>query len=170
MNYAGAGLIVLSPDCSSILLVHDARSGKWGFPKGHRESDDTSDLDTAIRECREETGLTSDDYLVNPGVFKISKGSQSYLFRYAIMKDDGGCWRYKLRSGPSYEIADLRWVPVRALLDATQVLDGNKYLRTWISDIQSNISKKSVYLFRTIATRLLPAQEPVGPSNIIACA
>jgi len=33
MNYAGAGLLILSPDLKQILLVHDARSRKWGFPK-----------------------------------------------------------------------------------------------------------------------------------------
>lgn len=148
MNYAGAGLIVLSSDGSHILLVHDARSGKWGFPKGHREPFDASDIITATRECWEETGLTTDDYTLCSDVFKISKGSQSYLFRYAILKKD--MYKTQLRLGPVGEISGLMWIPVSQLLSADTVLDGNKYLRTWISDLQDNVPKKSVYLFKSL--------------------
>ena len=165
MSYMGAGLILLSSDLSSILLVHDARSSKWGFPKGHRENYDKSDLDTAIRECREETGIEPEDYIVHNEVFKVSKGSQSYLFRYAVMKQE----KHKVRilAGPAYEISDVQWIPIQHLLSAQNVLDGNKYLRTWISDIQSNCSKKSVYLFKSLLT---PAQEPVSSCNVVTCA
>lgn len=168
MNYAGAGLIVLSSDGSHVLLVHDARSGKWGFPKGHREPVDTSDIVTATRECWEETGLTTDDYTLCSDVFKISKGSQSYLFRYAILKKD--MYKTQLRLGPATEISGLMWIPVSQLLSADTVLDGNKYLRTWISDLQDNVPKKSVYLFKSLSTRLLPLQEPMSPCNIVTCA
>lgn len=166
MNFAGAGFVLLSPDLST-LVVHDARSGKWGPPKGHREEYDADDLATATRECREETGLTPDDYTVLPDVFKISKGSQSYLFRYALLKDD--TYKARIVPGPSDEIADVRWIPLGQLLDAGSVLDGNKYLRTWISDIKSNVSKKHVHLFKALCARLLPLQESVGSANVVTC-
>lgn len=167
MNYAGAGLLVLSPDLSSLLCVFDARSRKWGPPKGHRELEDTSDLATAVREVREETGLTEHDYTVIPELFKISKGSQSYLFRYAVAKDESRS--LLAQPGSLAEIAEVRWIPIQQLIEAGAVLDANKYLRTWIADIKQNVSKKSVHLFRTLCSRLLPLQEPVSSTNIVTC-
>jgi 8-oxo-dGTP pyrophosphatase MutT (NUDIX family) len=168
MNYAGAGLILLSSDLTSVLLVRDTRSGKWGFPKGHREKDDSSDLATAVRECYEETGLVAEDYVVQDEVFKISKGGQAYLFRYAIMKGER-----RLRAGPAHEIGGLEWVSLQTLLGAQTIIDGNKYLRTWTTDIKASINKKSVNLFRNLLTRFGgsgPTQESVCASNIVTCA
>lgn len=39
-----------------VLLIKDSY-GNWGFPKGHLEPGETA-RDAALRECREETGLT----------------------------------------------------------------------------------------------------------------
>jgi 8-oxo-dGTP pyrophosphatase MutT (NUDIX family) len=167
MSYAGAGLILLSSDLTHVLLVHDTRSGKWGFTKGHREPCDGSDLHTAVREVYEETGLLVDDYIVYDESFKLNKGSQSYIFRYATLKP--GVNMHKLRPGPAYEIAELKWMPLVTLLTAADVLDGNKYLRTWINDIRCGASKKDVHLFRTLSARLIPANEPVSASNIVTC-
>jgi len=168
MNYAGAGLILLSSDLTSTLLVCDARTNKWGFPKGHREPYDASDRDCAIRECHEETGLTTDDYVIHDEAFKISKGGQAYLFRYAVMK--GEC--KKLRSCDAYEIGGLEWIQLSKLFEAQHIIDGNKYLRQWISDIKIKISKKSVNLFiglLTSAAGLRPSHESMCSSNVITC-
>ena len=166
MNYAGAGFVILSSDLSSILLVHDARSSKWGFPKGHRESYDKCDLDTAVREVWEETGLVREDYTIHNDVFKISKGSQSYLFRYAVLKSEKH--KQNAHVGPGNEISELCWMPLQWLLDANNVLDGNKYLRTWVSDIQTNSSKKAVYLFKSLLANG-PSNVPMGPNNVVTC-
>jgi len=167
MNYAGAGLLILSPDLGSLLCVFDARSRKWGPPKGHREPYDTSDLQTAEREVHEETGLTTDDYTVIPELFKISKGSQSYLFRYAIVKDEAR--KTGVKPGSVAEIAEVRWIPIQQLVAADSVLDGNKYLRTWITDMKQNVSKESVHLFRSLCAHILPLQESASPANIVTC-
>ena len=148
MNYAGAGFILLSSDLSTTLLVHDTRSEKWGFPKGHREHFDENDVETAVREMYEETGLTRDDYSIYPEAFKVAKGSHSYNFRYAVLLDEKR--KTKIRPGPANEIAGLRWASLKHLTDASDIIDGNKYLRTWIADIQSNASKKSIHLFNTL--------------------
>ena len=170
MNYAGAGLILLSSDLTHTLLVHDTRSGKWGFPKGHRETFDKSDLDCAIREVNEETGLVADDFVVQDDPFKISKGGHAYLFRYAVMKEGA---RGKLRAGPAYEIAGLEWVSLQALMSAQNIIDGNKYLRTWIADVKAAINKKSVNLFKALVSKsgvcFRPTQESVSPCNVVAC-
>lgn len=152
MSYSGAGFILLSSDCTSTLLINDARSGKWGFPKGHREQMDANDIETAVRECREETGLVPDDYVVINKPFRVSKGSQSYLFRYAIAKEN-----VRPRPGPAYEIRDIRWIPLVDLVQANNLIDGNKYLRSWIADIQTGASKKHVHLLREIIT---PREQP----------
>lgn len=185
MNYAGAGFVLLSSDLTHLLLVNDSRSGKWGFPKGHREAVDENDLATAIRECREETGLLPSDYDVHEETFKISKGSGAYLFRYATLKED--FHHVRLYPGQVEEVARLEWVPLATLLDAACVVDGNKYLRTWIADLKNNLSKKAVYLFKTLVSarlptlpfvpgsglgrspRLGPSLESAGPCNIVTC-
>jgi 8-oxo-dGTP pyrophosphatase MutT (NUDIX family) len=168
MSYSGAGLVILSSDLSSSILVRDARTGKWGFPKGHRESYDQTDLDTAIRECREEIGLTTDDFTICPDSFKIIKGSQSYLFRYAILKDEKR--KANIIMGPSYEISNAQWISIKYLLEADNVLDGNKYLRTWIADIKyGNSKKRSVQIFKNLLASLHPVQETVSPNNVVTC-
>ena len=148
MNYAGAGFILLSPDLSTTLLVNDARTNKWGFPKGHREDTDASDLETSVREMREETGLTIEDYVIFPESFKVSKGSHSYNFRYAVLQDEKR--KSNIVSGPAHEIGGIQWVPIKQLLDAHNVLDGNKYLRSWLQDLRSGSQKKSVHLFKSL--------------------
>jgi 8-oxo-dGTP pyrophosphatase MutT (NUDIX family) len=169
MNYAGAGFILLSSDLTHILLVHDTRSGKWGFPKGHREKYDSNDLATAMRECREETGLTSEHYKFYNETFKLSRGRNSYIFRYAILKND--MWMKDMIAGPAHEIAGLEWVPLSRLIDAQNILDGNKYLRAWIEDIQTNSSKRYVSLFKSLVNtfQTLPSQETMSSCNIVTC-
>jgi 8-oxo-dGTP pyrophosphatase MutT (NUDIX family) len=167
MSYAGAGLILLSSDLTHVLLVNDTRSGKWGFTKGHREHSDDSDLHTAVREVYEETGLSTDDYIVYDESFKLNKGGQSYIFRYATLKP--GVNMYKLRPGPAFEVAELKWMPLIALVTASELVDGNKYLRTWINDIRCGASKKDVHLFRALSARLIPTNEPVSASNVVTC-
>jgi 8-oxo-dGTP pyrophosphatase MutT (NUDIX family) len=56
-SYEGAGIILQNP-YKEVLIVRDKRSGKWSFPKGKVESyDKNTPLNTAMRECEEETGL-----------------------------------------------------------------------------------------------------------------
>ena len=172
MTYLGAGFILLSPDCSHTLLVNDARSKKWGFPKGHKEKEDADDLATAVRETEEETGLTINDYTIKSDVFRVSKGSQSYLFRYVSVKPHA---LNQATPHPDFakEIRECRWVPIGELLKANHIYDGNKYLRNWISDIQQDMSKKSVHLFKKLCNLGLgcgPAHESMGSANIVTCA
>jgi 8-oxo-dGTP pyrophosphatase MutT (NUDIX family) len=172
MTYTGAGFILLSPDCTHTLLVNDARSKKWGFPKGHKEKEDADDLATAIRECEEETGLIPNDYMIKSDVFRVSKGSQSYLFRYVLIKPHA---MNQATPHPDFtkEIRECRWVPILDLLKANHIYDGNKYLRNWISDIQHDISKKSVYLFKKLCSLGFasgPSHESVGSPNVVTCA
>lgn len=134
-NYAGAGFIIITPDFR-VLLVQDAKTKKWGFPKGHREVEDTDDLQTAIREVQEETGIQSTSYIVENSPFRITKGSSSYIFRYAIMNQQSGYIQN------CKEISRIQWIPILDLMQNPDKLDGNKYLRTWISNLRSFAPRK----------------------------
>ena len=53
------GTILVSSE-NKILLVRGRRTGKWSFPKGHPNKDESHD-DCARRETIEETGIQIDD-------------------------------------------------------------------------------------------------------------
>jgi len=53
--YEGAGIQLFNG--KELLMVQGLRSGRWGFPKGHREDFDADWRATAVREIREETGF-----------------------------------------------------------------------------------------------------------------
>jgi len=50
----GVIVIVTTPEPQYLLIGH--RKGHWGFPKGHKEEQET-DTEAALRELAEETGL-----------------------------------------------------------------------------------------------------------------
>jgi len=167
MNYTGAGFVLLSSDLKSVLLVHDTRSNKWGFPKGHRESYDINDLQTATRELFEETGICENQYTVQTETFKIKKGSGSYIFRYAVLHEDER--NVLLRPGPSYEIKGVAWVPINELVDDTHTLDGNIYLRTWLEDMKRDVKKRTTILYNLLCECLLPSNKPMCTSYVVTC-
>ena len=124
----GAGLIIVSPDVSKVLLVKGP-TGKWSFPKGHRNRRDRRDttnidLNTATRETREETGLDPTSYKICSDEFKLNGTPRFYKFFYAqVISSD-----VTLRK-PNREILDLGWFS----LNTIKTLDTNLYLRAWIS-------------------------------------
>ena len=65
----GAVIFRNEGDSVKFLLIRNRRSAHWGFPKGHIEPGET-DVDTAIREVYEETGL---HVTVLPGFVKKSE-------------------------------------------------------------------------------------------------
>ena len=178
-EYVGAGFILLTRDLQ-VLLVKDANSDKWGFPKGHRESYDVSDLATAQRELLEETGISPREYTVVPTPFRIMRGSSSYIFRYAVMNTTGPVILAPTPTQP-HEVSELRWVSlVDICVDAECFAArlGNKYLRTWIEDVRGKeltlcgativngdgdepvvVTKKSVTLLMEIVQGLVAGAE-----------
>ena len=51
--------VVARPDGSAFLLILHRKLGRWLQPGGHTEESDASVLGTALREAREETGLSA---------------------------------------------------------------------------------------------------------------
>ena len=54
----GAIVFYLGKEREEILLIKHANSGHWSFPKGHVEAGET-EVETATREIKEETGVTA---------------------------------------------------------------------------------------------------------------
>ena len=97
------------------LLIRDPYD-KWGLPKGHVENGESS-LDAALREVREETGLTS----LDPGP---SLGTIDWYFRlkgdlvhkfcdYFLMVSPDGDTVPEVSEG----ITECRWVPVEEAIE-----------------------------------------------------
>ncbi|WP_329179131.1 NUDIX hydrolase [Streptomyces sp. NBC_01477] len=62
-GHVTAGALLLRPDCRVLLVEHKAL-GKWLFPGGHLEDEDSTLMLAALRELAEETGIHPD--LVTP--------------------------------------------------------------------------------------------------------
>jgi 8-oxo-dGTP pyrophosphatase MutT (NUDIX family) len=96
----------------------DPWSGQMAFPGGRREPADSSLLDTAIRETREETGLD----LAGHGE---PLGALDEIQAMARMKALGlaiAPFAFRLRAAvearPSSEVRSVHWIPVAALADS----------------------------------------------------
>ncbi|MBQ5334477.1 MAG: NUDIX domain-containing protein [Oscillospiraceae bacterium] len=90
-----------------ILLIKHVNSGHWSFPKGHVEGDET-ELETARREIKEETGL---DVIIDQ-TFRET-------VTYSPRRDTQKIVVYFLALARNYdfvrqeeEIADIRWVDI----------------------------------------------------------
>jgi 8-oxo-dGTP pyrophosphatase MutT (NUDIX family) len=121
----GAGFI-FATETGHTLLVKCARTGKWGFCKGHREPSDLALIDTARREAKEELGLTSDDYDVASEPFLMRSWSYHVEFRYALLKKP--LEELKLQQE---EIAEARLVSIQEMRKMSQ--DSlNRFARKWL--------------------------------------
>lgn len=163
MNYTGAGLILLTPDFR-ILLVQDAKTKKWGFPKGHREDFDTSDIATAEREVEEETGIAATSYTLYDHPFRIIRGSASYIFRYAILNTTEYLGAIQCRG----EISGMQWISLVQFYLNPECVSGNKYLRTWISDLVSHADRKTYTTLHALMNRVMGAAGPMGAPHHLA--
>lgn len=108
---AGFVLTRTPPDGEPLyLLLQSGRDGMPGFPKGHRDGDET-DLETAARETREESGLVDLD--VVPGfraeiAYRVKKGGD-HRWKTVVY------FRAHLRTGEvtlSDEHTAFEWIPL----------------------------------------------------------
>jgi len=123
--YIGAGIIIHNA-YKQILLVCDARSGRWGFPKGHPEIEDKNlAINTAIRECWEETGMrVVHDYIIeNSNPKRI--GKRIYFSGLALSDT------FRNHKRNENEIRDIRWWTMEELIANETIL--NSDLRCWLN-------------------------------------
>ena len=85
-----------------ILLVHRPRYDDWTFPKGKAE-DDESDEDCALREVREETGLSCRRLSELLSTTYTDSRGRPKRVRYWLMEPLGGAFT------PTREVDEVRW-------------------------------------------------------------
>jgi bis(5'-nucleosidyl)-tetraphosphatase len=79
MTEESFGIIPVKKDCGHLkFLLIQHRGGHWAFPKGHADQGET-DVQTALREFREETGLPGCE--IRPEV--------SFVDSYEVTGEDG---------------------------------------------------------------------------------
>jgi 8-oxo-dGTP pyrophosphatase MutT (NUDIX family) len=121
-----AGMVVVhkSAELCEILMIHERAAViqdqatkkikhipmRRGFPKGQRQKEDVTALDTALRELREETGIhVANKGDILPAVFLIPRFSCSEALIYFV---------YVTRTKPAVsictrELAGYEWINVR---------------------------------------------------------
>ncbi len=111
IEHSSGGVVARSVDGAVYLLLIRDPYGKWGLPKGHVENGESS-CEAALREVREETGLTH----LDPGP---SLGTIDWYFRlrgdlvhkfcdYFLMASPDGDTSPEISEG----ITECRWLPV----------------------------------------------------------
>lgn len=93
-----------------ILLIFHTKGKHWSFPKGHKDLNET-DLETAKRELKEETGLEVDSLLLDvPYVesytfYKFHEKVHKTVSYYPALVTGELCLQPE-------EILDAKWVPI----------------------------------------------------------
>jgi 8-oxo-dGTP diphosphatase len=113
-RYGAAGLLLRAPrpdGTPAVLLQHRAvwshQGGTWSLPGGARDSHETAE-ETAVREAREEAGLTAERLSVRGTVVTAEvAGIGGMPWTYTTVVADAG---ELLDTVPNRESAELRWV------------------------------------------------------------
>jgi 8-oxo-dGTP pyrophosphatase MutT (NUDIX family) len=110
--------VILVSSRERILLVRGRKTGKWSFPKGHRELRESA-YECALRELREETGIR----LIHApiiGPCRLSAGSY-YVFHSPC--------EYIAHPLDYTEVADARWFTLNEMATIPSNIDVSEYLR-----------------------------------------
>jgi len=110
-HFTASGFVI-SPDGSSLLLIHHRRLDRWLQPGGHIDLEDASPIAAAIREVEEETGVETapiTDSLIDLDIHPIpprppEPKHEHFDLRFALRALDD-------RLVADDEVYDARWVP-----------------------------------------------------------
>jgi 8-oxo-dGTP pyrophosphatase MutT (NUDIX family) len=111
-----ASCLIVDPFVSAVLLVFHKKSTKWLQPGGHCNSNDASLAAAALREVREETGMTAElikeepiDLDCHVAPCKPTGGVSHYDVRFLAKAPAG-----RLHAEPR-EVVAVRWFPLTQL-------------------------------------------------------
>jgi len=102
---------------NSILLVQGRKTGKWSFPKGHKNRSETY-FDCAIRETVEETGIN----LVDKTPVAYHKLSVGEYFFFELDEE------IRPMIQDTSEIIQANWVPLHEISRLSCNVDVNNFL------------------------------------------
>ena len=110
-HFTASGFVV-SPDGSTLLLIHHRRLDRWLQPGGHIDPEDVSPIAAAAREVLEETGITTEPILTDLIDFDIhpipprapEPFHEHFDLRFALRALDA-------EVVADDEVYDARWVP-----------------------------------------------------------
>jgi mRNA-decapping enzyme subunit 2 len=94
-----AGLMVCCD--SKVLLVQNAETKRWGFPKGKQNKGELL-LETALRETEEETGIAFQRWVTNSCESRSSGNLTIFKIQVPFTS-------YQTKPKSLYEISDVRW-------------------------------------------------------------
>ena len=95
-----------APGGTEVLLIHRPKYDDWSFPKGKADPGE-DDLACALREVREETGLTCEPTSPLGRSEYVTRGGKPKVVRYWAMRPVRG------EFAPNVEVDEVRWTPVR---------------------------------------------------------
>jgi 8-oxo-dGTP pyrophosphatase MutT (NUDIX family) len=106
------GCICITTSKKVLLVKGRQGTKKWSFPKGHRETFDTSPLSCALRELKEETGLSLKEHFATSKRFRAG---EYYVF---FLPEE-----YTVNPGDTREIEEARWVSLDELPELNKNVD-----------------------------------------------
>lgn len=120
----GAIVFYLKDNKEQILLIKHANSGHWSFPKGHVEAKET-EVETALREIREETGI-------NVSIDTRFREVVTYSPKKDVLKDVV----YFFATSEEYEtfnqeeeVSDIKWVDLSSVVSCVSYKNDKALLR-----------------------------------------
>lgn len=119
-----AGIFIYDPKRESILLVQ-SRGNLWGLPKGSLNIDE-SDLDGAIREVKEETGLDINPELLTKYI-RIKGNSVYYYLEKPV------CEVNVQPSGENQDANGITWIKLDCLKELIE--NGNMSINTHCREV-----------------------------------
>jgi 8-oxo-dGTP pyrophosphatase MutT (NUDIX family) len=119
-------------DTLSILMIAD-RLGRWSFPKGLVQRDETSEV-AALREIREETGVTGrieGELGASHYMYRRSAGLVNKTVHFYLVAAETTALRPQLE-----EVSDARWFPAAEALAASAFAANTELLRKALSLVE----------------------------------
>jgi len=116
------GVVPLSKDMASVLLIQSTRRGNWVLPKGGWENDEATPIEAAKREAWEEAGIICrvvrdlgmidekrpEDILARPEVQKDVPKASYHFFEVIVEKEEADWPEAKKRARKWVAVAEAR--------------------------------------------------------------
>ena len=118
------GIICMTPE-NRFLLVKGRKSGKWSFPKGHRNRGELA-IECALRELYEETGISLTTPLTYPKSFVFSKDNSGPEYFIIDVERE-----LDTQINDNREITEVGWFSLEEIRGLNGNIDITRFLRQY---------------------------------------